>query len=203
MGFMAGDFHRAALLAARAIRTAFRLFRHGKNFDLRQSDCIQKMLVIAYYRLPSVGAEGFLGRYEGLLSVQDVKTVKRTLSTLLILMFGLGPLVEAIPACAASSLPACCRRHGAHRCAMSVAKASIAPPASSSSTPVLAAPLHCPYFPGYTDVSSTPVFAMVASATGPQVLLAQSHSPAASRAAARLSQFRTRTGRAPPPKNIG
>ena len=150
-----------------------------------------------------IGTAGLSGRYEGLLPVEDVTTMKRILSTLLILTFGLGPLAEALPASAESSLPACCRRHGAHHCAMSAEKAAKAAQESSSSTPVLNAPSHCPYYPGSMAASTTPAFAMVASAAGPPVLLAQAHSPAASRAAARLSQIRTRAGRAPPSSLLG
>jgi hypothetical protein len=129
--------------------------------------------------------------------------MKRILSTLLILTFGLGPLAEALPAGAEPSLPACCRRHGAHHCAISTEKAAKTAQASPSSTPILTAPSRCPYFPSYTGASTTPVHAMVAAAVGLPVLLAHAHSPAASRAAALLSQIRTRAGRAPPSSLIG
>jgi len=129
--------------------------------------------------------------------------MKRILSTFLILTFGLGPLAEAIPANAESRLPACCRRHGPHHCALSTEMAAKAAQAPPGSAPVLSAPSHCPNFPGLMAASTTPVYAMVASAAGLPVLLAQAHSPAASRTAARLSQIRTRAGRAPPSSLLG
>ena len=125
--------------------------------------------------------------------------MKRILSTLLILIFGLGPLAEALPAGAESSLPACCRRHGAHHCAMSAVKTPIAPEAAPGAAHVLTAPLHCPCFPAYAGAFTTQVSAMVAAAACLPVLLSQIHSPAASRTGTLLSQIRTRAGRAPPP----
>jgi hypothetical protein len=129
--------------------------------------------------------------------------MKRILSTFLILMFWLGPLAEALPARSESRLPACCRRHGTHHCAMSAEKAAKAAQATPSSTPVLTAPSHCPYYPGSMAASTTPAFAMVASATGLPVLFAQDHLPAASRVAARQSQICTRAGRGPPSSLLG
>ena len=129
--------------------------------------------------------------------------MKRILSTLLILMFGLGPLSVVLPASAESSLPACCRRHGTHHCVMSTAMASIPAQATPNSTPVLTAPSHCPYYPGSMVASTTAAFAMVATATGLLVLFAQDHLPAASRVAALQSQIRTRAGRGPPSSLLG
>jgi hypothetical protein len=129
--------------------------------------------------------------------------MKRILSTLLILMFGLWPLAEALPARSELRLPACCRRHGAHHCAMSAAMASMADQATPSSTPVLTAPSHCPYYPGSMTASTTPAYAMFASATALPVLFAQDHFPAASDAAARQSQIHTHAGRGPPTSLLG
>lgn len=158
-------------------------------------------MVLEIMQYPAVDffwARGFSGRHEGLLSIQDVTTMKRILSTLLILIFGLGPLLEALPASAESSLPACCRRHGAHHCAMSAVKTPIASEAAPGAAYALTAPMHCRSFPGYADAYTTQISAMAVSATCLPILLAQAHSPAASRVAALLSQIRTRAGRAPP-----
>lgn len=129
--------------------------------------------------------------------------MKRILSTCMILMFVLGPLAEALPASAESSLPACCRRHGTHHCAMSAEKAAKAAQATTSSTPVLTAPSRCPSYPCSIAASTTPAFAMVASATGLPVLFAQDHLPAAGDAAAQQSQIRTCAGRGPPSFLLG
>jgi hypothetical protein len=129
--------------------------------------------------------------------------MKRILSTCLILMFWLVPLAEALPARSESRLPACCRRHGAHHCAMSVAMASMADRASRSSASYLTTPLHCPNFPTYADEPTTPVDALAAAATGLPVLLAQDHLPAASDAAARQNHIRICAGRGPPSSLFG
>ena len=44
--------------------------------------------------------------------------MRRAFSILLVLLFGAGPLSFAFSASDDISLPACCRRHGAHHCAM-------------------------------------------------------------------------------------
>src|SRR3569833_4497779 len=44
--------------------------------------------------------------------------MRRSLSILLMLLFGAGPLSFAFNLSDDLSLPACCRRHGAHHCAM-------------------------------------------------------------------------------------
>lgn len=125
--------------------------------------------------------------------------MRRLLSIFLILLFWLGPLAAILPANAESRLPACCRRHGTHHCAMSAEQYAQTTQASSSSNPVLTAPSHCPYFPGSMAVATTPIHALASSSADPPVLPAKAHSLAASRAGARLSQIRTRAGRGPPP----
>src|SRR5580658_4831234 len=120
--------------------------------------------------------------------------MRRWLSIFLILLFGLGPLAAALPASVDSRLPACCRRHGAHHCAMAARISQSA----SDAKPILTARATCPYFPGYTAALNSTIQALAASAVSLPVLLAQAHSPAAGRAAARLSQILTRAGRGPP-----
>ncbi len=71
----------------------------------------------------------------------DDSQMRRVCSILFVLLFGLGPLAVAVDGDDAS-LPACCRRHGAHHCAMSSAVNR-----ADSQTPALAAPSHCPFFP--------------------------------------------------------
>ncbi len=129
--------------------------------------------------------------------------MRRALSIFLALIFGLGPLAATFQVRAESRLPACCRRHGAHHCTMD-AEAAINPTlASPSSSPAFNSPVRCPYFPGNSVASATPVHALAASAEGLPTLLTQAHMPAAGRAAARLSQIRTRAGRAPPSSLLG
>jgi hypothetical protein len=129
--------------------------------------------------------------------------MRRFVSIFMILLFWLGPLAAILPANAESRLPACCRRLGAHHCAMSAEWAAKAAQASPGSSPVLTAPLHCSYFPGSIAVTTTPVHALAASSVDLPVQLATAHSPEASRAAARLSPIRTRASRGPPSSHLG
>jgi hypothetical protein len=124
--------------------------------------------------------------------------MRRGLSILLVLFFWLGPLTATLQAGDDMRLPPCCRRHGAHHCAMSDAMMARMGQAASGSTPVVSAPSHCPLYPGAANAVVSPIHALAPSAAGMPALLAQAHTPAASRAAARMGQIRTRAGRSPP-----
>ena len=80
--------------------------------------------------------------------------MRRSISILLALIFGLGPLSFALLPNDDASLPACCRRHGAHHCAMS-SEAS-----SYFRTPAFTSPAHCPLFPQYGNASPTSTAAL-------------------------------------------
>jgi len=110
-------------------------------------------------------------------------------------------MLSLLPAGAESRLPACCRRHGAHHCAMAAAMAAsrFVPPGAPHQ---MAPHSQCPLFPGAAAASTAPVHALPALAAGLPVLLAQAHSPAAGRAAARLRQLRTRANRGPPESTL-
>jgi len=130
--------------------------------------------------------------------------MRRAVCLGLILLFWLGPLAEILPANAESRLPMCCRRQGAHHCSMSSSSmASMESQSSSGSAPALSAPSHCSNYPGWIFQSTGPIKALVASLASLPVLLAKPHSPAAIRAAARLSELRTRANRGPPAFDIG
>ena len=123
--------------------------------------------------------------------------MRRALSIFLVLLFGLGPLSATLEAGEDARLPPCCRRHGAHHCAMS--DATIARMIEAESvTPAFTAPAHCPYDPANLSGLMAPMHALARSTAIPTVLLAQAHSPADPRAAACLSPDRTRAGRGPP-----
>jgi hypothetical protein len=125
--------------------------------------------------------------------------MRRLLSIILILFFGLGPAVAILHADDDSGLPACCRRHGAHHCEMSMRTASFM--VQSNGNPILTAPSTCPYFPGYNVAPSTS-FALSTPTLSLPALLAERHSPPAARANARLSQLRTRSVRGPPAASL-
>jgi hypothetical protein len=126
--------------------------------------------------------------------------MRRWLSISLILFFGLGPLAASLSTSTDSRLPACCRRSGTHHCAGSMDAASRMAQAPSNQ-PAVSAPRTCPYFPG-NFVAPATTHALTASAVSLPGLLALSLSPSAIRAAARLSQIRTRAGRGPPSFSI-
>ena len=123
--------------------------------------------------------------------------MRRTLSIFFVLLFGLGPLAASLGAEEDTRLPACCRRLGTHHCAMSMRMAAMIAEAASSK-PIIMAPASCPHFPGYTVATASAPQALAASPVSLPFLLGLSHSPAAGRAAARLSQIRTRASRGPP-----
>jgi hypothetical protein len=126
--------------------------------------------------------------------------MRRALSTFLILLFGLGPLAEALPASEDARLPPCCRHHGAHHCAMSQRFAAMMGEAASGKA-IFTAPATCPYFPGYTAAPSSITDALAASSVSMPVLLAQADVPAG-HVAARLRPTRTRAGRGPPASKV-
>jgi hypothetical protein len=124
--------------------------------------------------------------------------MRRALSISLVLLFWLGPLTAILPVSADDPrLPACCRRHGVHHCTMPLDAATILA-ATASGKSLLIAPATCPAFPGYGVARTNAPLALAAAPVSLPALLAQLHYPATSRAAARLSQVRTRTGRGPP-----
>jgi hypothetical protein len=125
--------------------------------------------------------------------------MRRGLAIFLILFYGLSPLAAALPASDESRLPPCCRRHGAHHCAMMMRMKAL----ETSGKPFFTAPSTCPLFPGYAAALTAAIDALAATPVSLPVLLAQPHSPAASRAAARLSQIRTHAGRGPPANPLG
>ena len=123
--------------------------------------------------------------------------MRRLVSIFLLAFFSLGPFAATLEASRDARLPACCRRHGAHHCAMNLQTASaLADPASGSA--ILTAPSTCPAFPASTAATASgPRVLAAATATLPAPL-SQLHSPTASGASARVSNLRTRCSRGPP-----
>ncbi len=128
--------------------------------------------------------------------------MRRGLSIFLALFFGLGPLTATLQASDDSRLPACCRRNGAHHCAMSNAMMARMIQAAYGSTPILTPPSHCPLYPHGPATSIARVHALTPPAASLPALFEQPHSPVTSRADARVSQLRTRAGRGPPASNL-
>ncbi|MGA7342103.1 MAG: hypothetical protein WBE72_01135 [Terracidiphilus sp.] len=122
--------------------------------------------------------------------------MRRGFSIFLILLFGLGPLSATLEASDDAGLPPCCRRHGAHHCAMAMQMA--AAEAQSDSRPAFSAPLTCPYYPGATAAILAPVPALIAVAARLPALMAQAYRSAIARTAAHSNPSRTHAGRGPP-----
>ena len=123
--------------------------------------------------------------------------MRRPLAFLLILFFALGPLQGVLEASEDSRLPACCRRHGAHHCAMSEDMRAALEKATSS-TPAFTAPATCPSFPGFALGFSTPSHALTASGSWAPVLVAQALVLLSSTADVQTASIRNHSGRAPP-----
>ncbi|HWE87365.1 MAG TPA: hypothetical protein VG267_20635 [Terracidiphilus sp.] len=101
--------------------------------------------------------------------------MRRPLSILIVALFLFAPLSALLPGAADAQLPACCRRHGAHHCAMA---STAAPPSSHQ----LTAPSHCPlYRTGHLAPTTVFHLALAPAATGfmaTRVPPAHSSSPA-------------------------
>lgn len=123
--------------------------------------------------------------------------MRRGFSILLILFFGLGPLAATLEASDDAGLPACCRRNGAHHCAMSMEMAASAQ-AQPGSTPTVSAPLTCPAYPGSEAAVMGSVLALVTDQTNLPVPAARVYKSAAAPALALSNPSRTHAGRGPP-----
>jgi hypothetical protein len=132
----------------------------------------------------------------------DWHSMRRVLSICLVFILGFGPLSAAVQANDDDSrLPACCRRHGTHHCAMSDSMVARMV-AAASGQPTLTATSHCPLYPNGSCVPNNGVRALADSSNDLPVLLAQEHSHVSAIAAARPNQLRTRADRGPPASNI-
>jgi hypothetical protein len=128
--------------------------------------------------------------------------MRRGFSILLIVLFGLGPLSVALQASDESRLPACCRRHGAHHCAMAAQMASRTAQDESGLTPVVSAPLTCPYYPGARGAMLTSAHALAVAPASVQAELTRTLAPVSGPAVALSSPSRAHAGRGPPAANL-
>ena len=124
--------------------------------------------------------------------------VRRGFSFFLVLFFALGPLTALSPASEDASLPACCRRGGAHQCAMYMHTMAAKMVVPQGAPPIAKTPSHCPYYPLHATVRSAPVFVLASASTGAagklaQVLTGPSHS-----GAPLLAPFGAESVRGPP-----
>jgi hypothetical protein len=122
--------------------------------------------------------------------------MRRGFSILLVLVFSLGPLAFTLDAGGDAGLPPCCRRHGAHHCAMRMAGDTSA--AQSNSAPAVSAPLTCPHYPGATALLTGPDRALAATASRLHALTALAAAPALRLLAAASHPGAAYAGRGPP-----
>lgn len=121
--------------------------------------------------------------------------MRRVFSILLILVFGLGPLSATLQARDDRTLPACCRRNGAHHCSMAVQMAAMTP---ASRQPAFTVPLSCPDYPGARPLLITAVHAVLAAAVSQPGLMVHPLLPAAGQTSALSLPSRKHAGRGPP-----
>jgi len=124
--------------------------------------------------------------------------MRRGFSIFLILMFGLGPLSVLIDGSEDANLPACCRRHGAHHCAIAAQMAAMAGPGQTGKATTVSAPMTCPRYPGTLAMLSTPTQALVAPSRTSEELLALEFVLVARQASPHSKLVQAHAGRGPP-----
>ncbi len=121
--------------------------------------------------------------------VYDQGQMRRFVSIVFLLLCSLGPLSALLPGSAESQLPACCRRHGVHHCAMAMAEQG------SGGGHVVSAPSRCPQFHRSSPATRG---AFAPPATSALVHTAEDELLIAAERAATLHQARTTADRGPP-----
>jgi hypothetical protein len=126
--------------------------------------------------------------------------MRRGFSIFLILFFGLGPLSAFVDNSADAGLPACCRRHGAHHCAMYAQIMAMRAGRGIDPTPGFSVPLTCPLYHGPTFSMLMPAHALTA-VTSLRPELTRTPASAFERIAAFSRPSRAYAGRGPPATN--
>jgi hypothetical protein len=124
--------------------------------------------------------------------------MRRGFSIFLILFFGLGPLSAFVDGSADAGLPACCRRHGAHHCAMYAQFMAMRAGRGIDPTPSFSAPPTCPLYHGPTFSMLMPAHALTAGSPKVRADFARAPAPAFERIAALSTPSRAYAGRGPP-----
>ena len=123
--------------------------------------------------------------------------MRRVLSILLVLFFGFGPLAATVGASDDAGLPACCRRNGAHHCAMSAAMRAWMFKADSR-TPGFTAPAHCPFYPNGSTAATAPGHALAVASAAQSALVFEALASVPYRASVRAAALDTIASRGPP-----
>src|SRR5579871_706139 len=131
--------------------------------------CYSPIIPDPIWALPGVKRDGMI----------DARSaMRRALSISLILLLWLPALAALIPGIEDERLPFCCRRQGAHHCAMGAAEATA--PTVGSGADVSARSV-CPQFPATPAATIAPACVPVSSAASGPALVAAVYSPGASR----------------------
>jgi hypothetical protein len=124
--------------------------------------------------------------------------MRRGFSIFLILFFGLGPLSAFVDSSGDAGLPPCCRRHGAHHCAMYAQIMAMRAGRGIDPAPGFSAPLTCPLYHGPALSMLVPAHALAAAATSFRAEFKRTPAPAFERMAAFSCPSRAHAGRGPP-----
>lgn len=125
--------------------------------------------------------------------------MRRTFSIMLVLLFGLGPLASALPGAEDAVLPACCRRNGAHHCAMTAQMMAMMARMAADGRQSVSAPMTCPYYPGPVIAVLIPAaHALAGLPAAFPALRAAAAAPAPLLVAALSAPSRAYAGRGPP-----
>ena len=129
--------------------------------------------------------------------------MRRGFSIFLILFFGLGPLSAFISGSEDASLPLCCRRHGAHHCAMYQRILAMRAQQALDPRPTVSDPSTCPNYPGPTFATLMPAHGVTAAMLPATAFwTAQPHAGLPQSTAAISAPLRTHAGRGPPQANL-
>jgi len=127
--------------------------------------------------------------------------MRRCFSIFLILFFGLGPLSALAEGTEDASLPACCRRHGAHHCAMSAQMMAMRAGLPADATPEFSVPSTCPLYRGPALYMLMPAHALAAAPAALRAEFTRARAPALERMAAFSCPNRAHAVRGPPASN--
>ena len=118
---------------------------------------------------------------------------------MLLLFFALGPLTALLPANDDPRLPACCRRNGAHHCAMSTQMlVAMMARMEKDTAPGFSAPTTCPNYPVSLLALLAPDAALAAKQLSLPILHVRAHEPAAGNKVVLEDSIRLHAGRGPP-----
>jgi len=128
--------------------------------------------------------------------------MRRGFSIFLILFFGLGPLSALVDSSADASLPACCRRQGAHHCVLYAQSGAMRAGRGIDPTPGFSTPPTCPLYRGPNFTMLMPAHAITAARPSFRAEFTRTPAPTFELMAAFSRPSRAHAGRGPPAANL-